>query len=358
MPATDTRVAHWLLEDIVDTITTYANDSSASMIGIIGPVAASLLTIYVILWGAGIASGQIAEPFTDGAKRIIRMCAIIAFALTAGIYQGSVADFFLQAPTAVATEIAAPGSTGSDPTSIADVLDESLGKGIEIGNKAWEQGDKSNTVLPPSMSGIGYYALAIAIYISVAAIVAIATGIIFVAFVALALLLAVGPLFILLAIFQQTQRFFEAWIGQVVNYAVLFILVAVTVGMTFALFGQFLNALPSAEWEETVINTVKIVCASIAIIGVLLQTRSIASALGGGVALGSQNLAGKLAGGATSLARAGMTNSSSTSIGSAQRGNYSAQAGVERAGRAGGRAIKKGLGRARQHFQPNTVSGS
>jgi len=354
MPATDTRVAHWLLEDIVTTITTYANESSATMVGIIGPVAASLLAIYVMLWGAGIASGQITEPFTDGAKRIIRMCAIIAFALTIGIYQGTVADFFLNAPTAMATEMAASGSTStSDPASIADVLDESLGKGIEIGNKAWQQGDKKNSLVPPSMAGLGYYALAIMIYLSVAIVVAIAAGIIFVAFVAMALLLAVGPMFILLAIFPQTKRFFEAWIGQVVTYAILFVLVAVCVGLTFSLFAKFLNDLPSAEWQETVINTIKIVTAAVAVVAVLLQTRSMAAGLGGGVALSAQNLAGRLAGGATSLTRVGMTGLSGRGIYALASGRISGQSAVA----TSGRAAKATYGRVRRTFRTtNSIS--
>lgn len=354
MPSTDTRVAHWLLEDIVTTITTYANESSATMIAIIGPVAAALLTIYVMLWGAGIASGQISEPFTDGAKRIIRMCAIISFALTIGVYQGTVSDFFLNVPAAMATEIAAPGSTTADPASIADILDESLGKGIEIGNKAWQQGDKKNSLVPPSMAGFGYYALAIMIYLSVAIVVAIAAGIIFVAFVAMALLLAVGPMFILLAIFPQTKRYFEAWIGQVVTYAILFVLVAVCVGFTFSLFAQFLNDLPSAEWQETVINTIKIVTAAIAVIAVLLQTRSIASGLGGGVSLSAQNLAARLTGNATSLARAGMTGLSGRGIYALASGRISGQSAVA----AGGRAMKATYGRARRTFRANNVLGS
>lgn len=347
MPATDTRVAHWLLEDIVTTITTYANESSATMIAIIGPVAAALLTIYVMLWGAGIASGQISEPFTDGAKRIIRMCVIISFALTVGVYQGTASDFFLSAPAAMATEIAAPGSTTADPASIADILDESLGKGIEIGNKAWQQGDKKNSLVPPGMAGFGYYALAIMIYLSVAIVVAIAAGIIFVAFVAMALLLAVGPMFILLAIFPQTKRFFEAWIGQVVTYAILFVLVAVCVGITFSLFAKFLNDLPSTEWQETVINTIKIVAAAIAVVAVLLQTRSIAAGLGGGVALSAQNLAGRLAGGATSLTRAGMTGLSGRGVYALASGRISGQSAVA----ASGRAAKATYGRVRRTFR-------
>ena len=104
--ATGTHIAGFLLDDTLHTAQQYANHSSAAMIGIIGPIAGSLLIIYVLLWGAGIASGQIVEPFTDGAKRVIRISVIVMFALTAGIYQGQVANVAFTTPALLSSRIA------------------------------------------------------------------------------------------------------------------------------------------------------------------------------------------------------------------------------------------------------------
>ena len=135
MVTSDTRIAHWLLDSIVTTTTNYVNAASSTMVAIIGGAATALLTIYVLLWAVGIASGRINEPFTDGVKRVIRIVVIVAFALTAGFYQDQVAQFFLQAPSAVAAKLVAPGSSsGSSPASIADVLDNAENQGIQIGD--------------------------------------------------------------------------------------------------------------------------------------------------------------------------------------------------------------------------------
>ncbi|WIG54582.1 MAG: hypothetical protein OJF61_000368 [Rhodanobacteraceae bacterium] len=295
MTASNTRIAHWLLDSIVTTTTNYVNAASSTMVAIIGGAATALLTIYVLLWAVGIASGRISEPFTDGAKRIIRIVVIVAFALSAGFYQGQVARFFLHAPSAVAAGLVAPGSgSGSSPTTIADVLDNAENQGIQIGDKAWAQGQKDGGVT--GLGGIGYLFLAFVIWLSVTGIVALACGIIFMAFISTALLLAIGPLFILLAIFPQTQRFFEAWLGQVVNFAILFLLVACAISLCFHFLSDYLTQINTDQWNEMVIDTLKVFGATLATLAVLFQTRAIASALGGGLALQTQGMFGRLSG--------------------------------------------------------------
>jgi type IV secretion system protein VirB6 len=288
----DTRIAHFLLDSVAADVTKFANQNASALINTIGPAASAMLSIYVIMWGLAVVSGQSGEPFGDGVRRILRMCAIVSFALTAGIYQSTISDFFLTIPSALAASMSNPevGEVSGDPVTLATALDASLQKGVDIGNRVWSVGDKQGLL---DGGGLAYYLLALIIYFSVASIVCIASGIIFVAFIATALLLSVGPIFVLMALLPATQKFFDLWLGQLVNYAILFILVACSVSMCFTMFDEFVKSLPTAIAAETVINTVKIVGATIVIVAVLIQTYGMAAALGGGAALSAQGVASR-----------------------------------------------------------------
>jgi len=133
-------------------------------------------------------------------------------------------------------------------------------------------------------------------------------------------------------------------------------MVAVTVGLVFGMFDQYLSMLPITTLSETVVNTLKLIGMTIAIAAVLLQTRSMAAALGGGAAMASQNLAGKLASMGGDFTRAAITGNSRAGL----MPNVSVGNAIGSTAAAGGRAanyvVKKGLEMARRKYRsPNTV---
>jgi type IV secretion system protein VirB6 len=329
------RIAQFLLDDIVTVLTESVNKGSANLIQIIAPGAIAMLTIYVLLWGAAIASGRVNEPFSDGAYRIIRICAVVCFALTVGTYQEDIANFFLNVPTDIAAQVVDQGA-----------IDACLQRGFEIGSDVWNYGARKFGLF--HFSYIVYFFLAILIYIAVAVIVGIATALVFMAFIALAILLAVGPMFILMAIFQATYRYFDAWLGQAINFSVLFILVATAVTICFDLFEAYMKQLPNGNATDALLNMVKVLGATIAIVAALLQTRSIASALAGGASMTSQNIVSRMFNTATSMRMGamragGMVSSamkSATGAG-ASRGAGAGSAGNAVAQRARATAFRK-----------------
>lgn len=358
-----TQIAGFLLDQILTVTQNYANSASAKMIGIIAPVAGSLLIIYVLLWGAAMAAGQIQEPFTDGAKRIIRITAIVAFALTVGVYQGSISNFAFSVPSQIATQLesAMPSPKSNtcvytpDPseTALASALDSAASEGFCLGSKAWDKADWHH---------IGMYLVAVITDISTAILVAVAAGILFVTYVALAVLLAVGPLFILFAIFTQTQRFFETWLGHVVNFMITFILIGCALGIIFAIFDSYLDTIfADYTGPDVLMDCLKLSGMVVAMVMVVLQVKHMASALGGGVALGAAGVGGRLAAagrGWRSGARAALTGSSHTPIGTPGSGRQALDH-YKAAGKALAAPVTAPLNLARRVFgSSNSVSRS
>lgn len=353
IPGSDTRIVYFLFDRIGAGLQGYAAEASTTMIGYVGPVAAALLTIYVLLWGVGLASGQISEPFTDGMKRILRMCVIVGLALTAGVYQEVVIDFFEQAPAELASQLQGGGAQVSDDQALAKLLDDCIAQGLALGNTVWDTAAVVSrlSLFAPTSDGMMLQLLALILYLIVILTVAFAAASIFVAHLGLTLLLAVGPLFILMALFPQTRRWFDAWLGQAVRFLLLFVIVASVSALLFPPLAQYYQSLASlTDAPEALVNALKAVGLSLAVAWVLLQLHSIAKALGEGAALQVAGTGGRLWG-AESEATSGTATASV-----AQRDARSEAPSAGREGAATG--MRAGVGMARRSaVRRNTIEG-
>ena len=104
----------------------------------------------------------------------------------------------------------------------------------------------------------------------------------------LAILLALGPIFVLLIMFEPTKKLFDGWIGQCLNYVFLPVLIAAGIKLIFTILETYLNA-HNLITVNVAIQT--IVLSFIAVL-VIRQLPSVASALGGGVAISSLGAVG------------------------------------------------------------------
>jgi len=297
-------IAASLLNDIQKLMLDKAFEMSAQVMTVVQPIVAALLTAYVVLWGAAVASGRSQEPFGDGIRRIIRIIFIVLLGFSANGYNSYVCEVLFNLPSAVAA-----GMIGEDAKGIATVLDRSLDEGMAIAMgffrdfSIWHIGD-----------GIRNVAVGAVVAVLTIVLVGIAVAFIYIAYVAMGILLAIGPFFIMLLIFEQTRRYFDGWLGQMVTFGVLFLLVAATAMICFEVLHGF------AQMAHNVENALKIMVAFLCMIAVMVQTRSIAAAIGGGVALQTQSAVGgvyrsvsggvgtakSLVGGATGMAAKGV----------------------------------------------------
>jgi len=295
------HIASMFLSNLGTWVTTYVNNVSSAVIGYIGPLGFALLSIYVIVWGIMLASGMVSEPFTDAMKRVVRMVGIVVFALGAGAYQGDVAKFFLKLPSEFGL-IVLQGAAGSvpsgggganctlvtivgDESAFADMIDQSITCGYQIPEKIAQYVDENLK---------DWSSIPIAFYLDLIAFIsglllflmaAVATGMLFVAYTILAIMLAIGPFFILGLLFDKTQSFFESWLRQVTGLVFQFVVIAAALGLVISFLGSFVNTLDMTNYKQCIANGLKLMGFCFVALIVFWQSQSIGSALGSAVTI-------------------------------------------------------------------------
>lgn len=296
----DKPVFQFIFGEVLATLQVFVATTSQTMATIAGAAGSTMFAIYVIFWGMAILSGKVQEPLMDGFTRIIRGVVILAFATSAGIYSDFIITFFNGVPGAIAAEVARAGSSGGftmgDNNATAQMLDAALGNGLKAGQKAWS----TSVGVFEIASAFIYGLIAICIWVFVAVVCAYAGALVLVANMGLSVMLGLGPIFILCAMFQSTQQLFIAWTRQLITFAVFFIVLAATVTLTFQFFTPFIESLNkplegASDVSKIIVNFIKLVCFCAASLLVLVQSTSWASGLAGGASVAAAGAVGRMA---------------------------------------------------------------
>jgi type IV secretion system protein VirB6 len=190
-------------------LTGYISDNTARIAGALEPAVVTLGVIYVMVWGYLQLTGQIEEPFIAGVKRIVMLAVILGCAINLWLYNSLLVDTFFNAPA----QLAAVVIGAYDPVTIVDQI-------------IFEGGDAANLLLAKGgiLNGLSYYLAGFAVYAIVILTAVYTIFLLTLSRIALSVLLALGPLFIGLLLFESSKRFFEAWLAQLANYALITIL--------------------------------------------------------------------------------------------------------------------------------------
>ena len=260
------------------SLQTYIDSTVSNVMSATQPVATTLVAIYVGFWGWSMMRGLIQEPVMDGTARILRVCIITTLAINTGNYHSYISDWLWQSPDALG-KLVLSGSGGGSNT--INVLDDLMAKYFTAANTLFVQG-ATNGVLNVG-AAISDFVLGVAIALAGILFTAYTAYLLLFSKIALAVLLAIGPIFILLTIFDATRKFFDAWIGQVINFVFL---TMITMAISSLVISILSNAIVISDaTTATTLNIVSEIAVSVLSFLVLLQVPSIAAVLGGGVAI-------------------------------------------------------------------------
>jgi len=163
--------------------------------------------------------------------------------------------------------------------------------------------DHALTVCSGILEGAGMqlslYFYAGIIWLVTTGFVAYATMLIILAKLAVALILAVGPIFILLLIFNDTRKLFEGWLRTLINYALIPIFVYTLLALLLALVQPPLTYLQNNSGVNSAALTGVGPFALITFMATLLlqQVLNISANITGGVSLSTMGAVGQIMGG-------------------------------------------------------------
>jgi type IV secretion system protein VirB6 len=254
-------------------LATYIGDNTARLAGVLEPAVVTLATVYVMAWGYLHLTGKIDEPLIAGLKRIAILAVIFGVGLRLWLYNTVIVDTFYRAPA----QLAAAVIGSSDPVATIDVI--------------WERGGSVAGILWAKASANpfswGYLVAGTIIWMLIAALCVYAMFLIALSSIALAVLLALGPLFIAALFFDGTRRFFSAWIAQLANYGLITILTVMIASLLLRIVQSYATQTAARGTGLLTMDTLDMMLVAVLVLLVMRQVMPIAAGLAGGLALNS-----------------------------------------------------------------------
>ena len=251
----------------------YIGTNTALVAQALEPVIVTLATLYVMVWGYLQLIGRIDEPFVAGLRRLITLAVVLGCAVRLWLYNTILVDTFYRAPAQLAGAIVG----AQDPVATIDTIWE---RGGAVAGYLWNNGGFLN-------GDFGYYVAGAVVWTLMGLLCLYTMFLIALSGIALAVLLALGPLFITLLLFDATRRFFEAWLAQLANYALITILTVLVAALLLQVVESYAVQTASRGTAIATVDALDMVLVAVLVFLLLRQIMPIASGLAGGIALSS-----------------------------------------------------------------------
>ena len=319
------------LKEFEQPITTFVSTSVSNLASYVdGPLRVAVM-LYVVLYGFAVMRGAISEPIMEFAWRSMRIVVVVLLATNSTTFQQYVTGLFFDSLAKGNRQRVRRLGTQYQFRPVP--FDQLLTKGIDVANKIYDQAGLTN-MAPALIAAILLVFVAVGSFLQFAILLYAKVG--------LGVVIALGPIFIALALFEATRPFTEAWLRQVANFVILLVLVVALVGLMLTTVSGFID-----RFGANAGTTGEMVVAAVAISAVL--------GLSGHIALQLPIIAGGLAGGGASLASRLVTRPLIANATAAAGGAYAGAHWSASRGLAAIRANRQGGSMRRTRSQGNTA---
>jgi type IV secretion system protein VirB6 len=256
----------------------YIANNTSAIARILEPAIVTLAVFYVVVWGYLQLIGKIEEPFLEGVKRLLTLALILGLSLNLWLYNEVIVDTFSNAPTTLAGGIIAARNPAAPAFDAVGVVDEIFFDGDDAASLLMQKGEIFGR-------DIIFYFAALAVYIVVGLTAVYTMFLLALSKIALSVLIAMGPIFMALLLFESTKKFFEAWIAQLCNYAFLTILAVLVAALMLHVVTVAAQAAAAKGGDITLADALKVCAAAALTFLIMKQVPSMAQGLASGIAL-------------------------------------------------------------------------
>lgn len=266
----------WLGNQIDGALNGYVTMVIAALMAYLGPIVMAAMTLWILIYGFAVMRGEVSEPITTFAWKMVKNALIVAFATSVGVYQSGVIDVANGLLAGLVSMFSPPGSPLASMTSVWAVLDAFNDQASNLVTEVLKEGVLSLDSTVGIISGV-IFSIGNTIF------EAVALYVIVVAKVIMTFVLAVGPLFILCLVFRPTSQFFFSWLGMLASTLVLVCLAFFVLGFSLYLSDRIVaTALANLGAINLIGESLRymVICL---VLGLLLyQAPSLAAGLAGG----------------------------------------------------------------------------
>ena len=285
------------------TFSTWLNGQLATYIGVttakvamaLEPAVVTFGTVYVMVWGYLQLTGRVEQPFVVGLKRIITLAVVLGVSLHLWLYNQVIVDTFYQAPVQLAAAVAG----AQEPVAILDSIWDSGGA---VADHLFQDGGITRLG-----ASVGAYLEGLIVWVLVGLLCVYTMFLLSLSSIALSVLLALGPLFFLALLFEHTRRWFDGWIAQLTNYALISVLTVLVSTLLLQMVASYAKQTAKLGPGVLSVDILDMLLVAVMVFLVMRQVMPIAAGIAGGTALSSfGTVSGFVRGAVYQFARAGL----------------------------------------------------
>jgi len=236
---------------------------------LLGQALTAALTLYIAFYAIGLLTGRASLSVRSLTPRMMTLGIALTFATSWVAYQSVIWNLLVGAPDEVASLLI--GTQGSATSLFADRLD------VIFGVVAQAAAAAETAVAKPGATSIA--SGPDLLWLSALLLLLGTVGVLLVSRIALAAMLALGPIFIVCGLFDGTRGLFEGWLKAAVLFALTPLLAVLIGGGTIALLSPIIDSLAGAGAEVPLRLTTTLFLASAVYCALMIVTLKIAGTM-------------------------------------------------------------------------------